>query len=147
MDSNLDAVVVEPCGRLGEDVEFETMIPEQSTCDHQHARVAGWRRVAAAAVLTSTFGAGAADFENWVAESSKVVVGGVEYAVVDVYAEFVQSGVQVVNAYDATISSTRQTVFFQNDLNTYSGGVGTWNPSQSLELPSLGLTAANDSFV
>lgn len=110
------------------------------------------RRISAAKLgllLPLTFAtiADSADFTRWVAESRKVVVANVEYAVVDVYAEFVQAGIQVVNAYEVNITNSRQSLFFQNDLSLLSGGSGSWVPTQSLELPTYGITAVNDSFV
>ena len=72
----------------------------------------------------------AADFIDWIAQPSKVVISGVEYSIVDVRAQFVQSGIQVVNAYDVQVSNSLQAPLFQNDLNILGGGTGTWNPTQ-----------------
>jgi hypothetical protein len=80
---------------------------------------------------------GGADLVGFVGEASATVVEGVRYAVIDVFAEFDPTSVEVVNVYDSSISNTGGSAFVQND---FAGG--SWSPVFSD--PTL---AAIDSFV
>ncbi|MGA1076738.1 MAG: BACON domain-containing protein, partial [Ilumatobacteraceae bacterium] len=97
----------------------------------------------AAALASTTMHA--ADFTGFAAETSIVLSGGVEYSVTDVYAEFAQSSVVVVNAYNSSISNANATAFHHSDLNTLQSLPGSWSPGSTLTLP--GLDPAVDSFV
>ena len=87
----------------------------------------------------------AADFEYFVAETSQVSAGGQDYSVIDVYAQFVQNSVHVVNLYDASIANANATAFHHSDINTISSLPGTWVPN--LSLPVGGANPAIDTFV
>ncbi|MFZ9692610.1 MAG: hypothetical protein ACO3EP_11275, partial [Phycisphaerales bacterium] len=102
-----------------------------------------WACAAAAAAMV---GAGhAADFIGFAGEASIVSSAGIEYSVIDVYAEFAQSSVVVVNAFNASIANAGSAAFRHSDLNTLQSLPGTWSPGASLALP--GLEPAVDSFV
>ena len=63
-------------------------------------------------------------FEGWFAEIDQVVADGARYVVVDVFARFDETSVQVVNVYDSVIIPSESAAFVQND---FAGG--TWLPS------------------
>ena len=81
--------------------------------------------------------AGTSQFLGWVGDSREVVLGGVSYAVIDVYASFDFATVEVVNVYGMTIGNAGGTAFVHDD---FAGG--SWLPS--LSNPA---TAAADTFV
>ncbi|MGA1225454.1 MAG: BACON domain-containing protein, partial [Phycisphaerales bacterium] len=109
-------------------------------------RLRAWVPTAMAAAIAGAPGVvEAADFVGFVGEPSIIDSAGVEYSVIDVYAEFAQSTVVVVNAFNASISNTGATAFHHSDLNTFQSLPGTWSPGASLALP--GLDPAVDSFV
>ncbi|MGA1346126.1 MAG: BACON domain-containing protein, partial [Ilumatobacteraceae bacterium] len=84
-------------------------------------------------------------FDAFVGEVSALTVGGVDYSVIDVYAQFVDDSVVVVNAYDAAISNANGSAFRHHDGNTISGEPGTWMASSSIDVG--GANSAIDSFV
>ncbi len=101
---------------------------------------------AAAIVALVPFGsAPAADFVGFVGEGVTVSTAGGDRYVIDVYAEFAQSSVSVVNLYDAVISNTKGTAFFHSDLNTIQSLPGTWSPGASISVGGADPTV--DSFV
>lgn len=101
--------------------------------------------VAAASLLGAS--AAPADFVDWHFESYTTVVEGVEYSVIDVFAQFDDSADRVLEVFNATLSNEAGTAFNQNDFDVFLGLAGTWACQETAEQPSLGLTAANDSFV
>ena len=78
------------------------------------------------AVAAPTMLAPAADFTGFAAETSVVSSGGVEYSVIDVYAEFAQSSVVVVNAYNSAIANAGSMAFHHSDLYTLLSLPGSW---------------------
>ena len=100
--------------------------------------------VVAVAGLT---GSAAADFVGWVLDASAVTINGTVYSVVDVYGQFDNSADTILNVFNAAVSNLGGSAFHHNDFNTLSGQPGTWSVLQTTNLPSLGLTEANDSFV
>jgi hypothetical protein len=109
------------------------------------ARRAGWAMLAGAFALAGADRTHAADLVGWVAESSSVVSDGVEYAVLDVYAEFDPTNVVVLNVYNASISNAGGTAFEHSDINTLSGLAGSWSPTLAGSFG--GLDPSIDSFV
>ncbi|MGA1369649.1 MAG: hypothetical protein ACO394_14175, partial [Blastocatellia bacterium] len=108
--------------------------------------MARFRCVAAAAALgVSTIAA--ADFVDWHFDSYLVSVGGVDYSVIDVYAQFDSGTDTLLNVFNSSISNVNGTPFHHNDFNTLSGQPGTWAVQQTANLPALGLVPENDSFV
>ncbi len=105
------------------------------------------KQAAVAIALAATVGgtSEAADFVGFASETSVVTSGGVEYSVIDVFAEFAQSSVVLVNAYNSSISNANASAFHHSDLNTLQSLAGTWAPTLTLALP--GLDPAVDSFV
>lgn len=101
--------------------------------------------VAAASLLGAS--AAPADFVDWHFESYTTVVEGVEYSVIDVFAQFDDPADRVLEVFNATLSNEAGTAFNQNDFDVFLGLAGTWACQETAEQPSLGLTAANDSFV
>jgi hypothetical protein len=87
----------------------------------------------------------AADFVGFVGEGVTVSTAGGDRYVIDVFAEFAQSSVNVVNVFDASISNGNGTAFFHSDLNTIQSLAGTWSPASSLAI--AGANPAVDSFV
>jgi hypothetical protein len=73
---------------------------------------------AVVAVASPSVSVWAADFTGFAAETSVVSSGDVEYSVIDVYAEFAQSSVVVVNAFNASIANAGSAAFRHSDLNT-----------------------------
>ena len=108
--------------------------------------MAPFRLMAAAAVL-GVSSVSLADFVDWHFESYPVSVAGADYAVVDVYAQFDGTTDTVLNVFNSSISNANGSAFHHNDFNTLSGQPGTWSIQQTANLPSLGLTPSNDSFV
>ena len=84
---------------------------------------------ASVALCVAASTAPAATFQGFFGETSRVTSGGVEYSVVDVYAQFAQTSVVVVNVYDATISNANASTFRHSDSNTIQSLAGTWLPS------------------
>ena len=108
--------------------------------------MAPFRFMAAAAVL-GVSSVSLADFVDWHFESYPVSVAGADYAVIDVYAQFDGTTDTVLNVFNSSISNANGSAFHHNDFNTLSGQPGTWSIQQTANLPSLGLTPSNDSFV
>ena len=100
---------------------------------------------AAIGVLLPFASAPAADFVGFVGEGTTVSTAGGDRYVIDVYAEFAQSTVNVVNLYDSTISNTNGTAFFHSDLNTIQSLAGTWSPVASIAVGCA--SPAVDTFV
>ena len=105
--------------------------------------LASW--VAAMGALVPLASAPAADFVGFVGEGTTVSTAGGDRYVIDVYAEFAQSTVNVVNIYDSAISNTGGTAFFHSDLNTIQSLAGTWSPVSSIAVG--GANPAVDTFV
>ena len=63
------------------------------------------------------------------------------------YAQFDGTTDTVLNVFNSMISNSGGSAFYHNDFNTLSGQPGTWSIQQTANLPSLGLTPDNDSFV
>jgi len=106
----------------------------------------GYAIAASAAALLGPSVA-SADFVDWHFESYTAVVEGVEYSVIDVYAQFDDPADRVLEVFNATVGNEAGTAFNQNDFDTFLGLAGTWACQETAEQASLGLTAANDSFV
>ena len=108
------------------------------------------RKGALAAGLMGTCclaGTASADFVGWFFDSYATNVAGGDYAVIDVYAQFDGTTDTVLNVFNSMISNSGGSAFYHNDFNTLSGQPGTWSIQQTANLPSLGLTPDNDSFV
>lgn len=87
------------------------------------------------------------DFVGFHFDQYAVAVGGVQYAVIDAYAQFDSFNDTVLNVFNAQIDTPLAGGFHQNDLATLSGQPGHWSVTLSSDLPSAGVTPANDSFV
>lgn len=108
------------------------------------------RKGALAAGLMGTCclaGTASADFVGWFFDSYATNVAGGDYAVIDVYAQFDGTTDTVLNVFNSMISNSGGSAFYHNDFNTLSGQPGAWSIQQTANLPSLGLTPSNDSFV
>lgn len=108
------------------------------------------RKGALAAGLMGTCclaGTASADFVGWFFDSYATNVAGGDYAVIDVYAQFDGTTDTVLNVFNSMISNSGGSAFNHNDFNTLSGQPGSWAVQQTANLPSLGLTPDNDSFV
>ncbi len=101
----------------------------------------------AAVAAAGIVGSAGADFVGWVLDASAVTIDGTVYSVVDVYGQFDDSADTVLNVFNAAVSNLGGSPFHHNDFNTLSAQPGTWSVLQTTNLPSLGLTEANDSFV
>jgi hypothetical protein len=106
----------------------------------------GYAIAASTAILLGASVA-SADFVDWHFESYTVVVEGVEYSVIDVYAKFNDPADRVLEVFNVTIGNEAGTAFNHNDFDAFLGLAGTWACQETAEQSSLGLTAANDSFV
>ncbi|MEB3209602.1 MAG: hypothetical protein VKK63_11915, partial [Synechococcus sp.] len=93
--------------------------------------------------LISQVGPGA--FVGWHFESASVEVSGVQYRVLDVFAQFDDSDATVVNVFDSLIRNVELTAFHHNDLRTFQGLSGDWRVGTYL--PSEGVTPDDDTFV
>lgn len=91
--------------------------------------------------------AASAEFVGVFADSYAVTVGGADYAVIDIYIQFDNASDTVLNLFNTQIFNMGGSAFHHNDFNTLSGQPGTWSVAQSADIPALGLTSANDSFV
>jgi hypothetical protein len=85
------------------------------------------------------------DFDGFFGEVSALTVDGVPYSVIDVYAQFAEPSVMVVNAYNSSVSNVGGTPFHHSDVNTITGLPGTWTPSASIAVG--GADPMLDSFV
>jgi hypothetical protein len=65
----------------------------------------------------------AVDFVGFVGEASAIAIDGVRYAVIEIFAEFDPTSVEVVNVYGSSISNSGGAAFVQND---FAGG--SWSP-------------------
>ena len=88
-----------------------------------------------------------ADFVGWSFETSSISIAGEPYSVVDVFIQFDSTADTVLNVFNLQVSNLNGAMLRHNDFNTLSGQPGTWSVLQTTNLPSLGLTEANDSFV
>jgi len=97
--------------------------------------------------LVSQLGVG--PFRGWHFQRSLVAVGGAEYQVVEVFAQFDDPQVYVLNVFNSSIRNDGGTAFHQNDLVTLQEGpgAGAWSVTRSADLPAEGVFSANDSFV
>jgi hypothetical protein len=88
-----------------------------------------------------------ADFVDWHFERYPVSVGGADYSVIDVYAQFDGTTDTALNVFNSMISNANGTSFHHGDLGTQGGEPGSWSVQQTVDLPSAGLSPASDSFV
>lgn len=88
-----------------------------------------------------------ADFLGYLFDTDVVSVGGSDYFVCDVYAQFDDPLDTVTAVFNANIATVTGSSFHHNDFETLSGSPGTWGIWATANLPSLGLTPINDSFV
>ncbi|MFM1890414.1 MAG: hypothetical protein RLZZ565_1171, partial [Planctomycetota bacterium] len=79
--------------------------------------MARFRCVAAAAAL-GVCSVASADFVDWHFESYPVSVGGADYSVIDVYAQFDGTTDTVLNVFNSMISNANGTSFHHGDLGT-----------------------------
>ncbi len=104
-------------------------------------------RLLPSAVLLAAAQVVHANFVSWVFETSTTNQGGVTYSVIDVYAQFDNSADTILNVFNLKASNVGGAAFHHDDLNILSGLDGSWSVQQTANLPSLGVVAADDSFV
>jgi len=108
------------------------------------------RKGALAAGLMGTAclaGTASADFTGWFFDSYATTVSGVQYAVIDVYAQFNGTTDTVLSVFNSNITNSGGVAFKHNDSSTLGAGPGSWAVTACLDIPGIGVVPANDSFV
>ena len=92
-------------------------------------------------------GSASAAFVGAYFDSYAVNVGGVNYAVIDAYAQFDNTADTVLSIFNTSISNIGGAAFKHNDSSTLSAGPGSWSVTACLDIPGIGVVPTNDSFV
>ena len=92
-------------------------------------------------------GSASAAFVGAYFDSYAVNVGGVNYAVIDAYAQFDNTADTVLSIFNTSISNIGGAAFKHNDSSTLGGGPGSWAVTACLDIPLIGIVPTNDSFV
>lgn len=88
-----------------------------------------------------------ADFVGYFFDLDVINVGGSDYIALDVHGQFDHPLDTVTSVFNARIATVDGEAFHHNDLNTLGGLHGTWDVHWTANIPELGLTPLNDSFV
>lgn len=92
-------------------------------------------------------GSASAAFVGAYFDSYAVNVGGVNYAVIDAYAQFDNTADTVLSIFNTSISNIGGAAFKHNDSSTLGAGPGSWSVTACLDIPGIGVVPTNDSFV
>jgi len=95
----------------------------------------------AAACLTAPV---SADFTDWMFDW--YTANGVDYMVIDVYAQFDDPLDTVSSVFNAQVSTPTGAAFHHDDFHTLSGQPGAWSVEHSGDIPGV-VDASIDSFV